>query len=55
MSDTPWMNVKETAEHLRVSERHIHRLTKDEALPVERVGKRLVFHKDQVDDWVKKR
>lgn len=53
MTDSPWMNPRETADYLRVSERHVHRLKEGKGLPHERVGKKVLFHRDEVDKWVK--
>jgi excisionase family DNA binding protein len=53
VSDTPWMNAKETAEYMKVSERHLHKLKDTAGLPHGRTGKKLVFHRDDVDTFMR--
>lgn len=52
MTETPWMNTGEVAVYLRVSARHVKRLIKEEGLPFSRIGRRLIFHKQKVDQWI---
>lgn len=52
MTDTPWMNAKEAAVYLRVSQRQVARLIKDRGLPFDRIGRRLIFHRDKIDKWI---
>ena len=49
---SPYLTTKQTARYLQISERNVHRLVEQKRLPVDRVGRRLVFHRDRLDDWV---
>lgn len=49
---SPYLTTKQTARYLQISERNVHRLVEEHRLPVDRVGRRLVFHRDKLDEWV---
>jgi excisionase family DNA binding protein len=49
---SPYLTTKQAARYLQVSERNVHRLMEQNRLPVDRIGRRLVFHRDKLDEWV---
>lgn len=51
MSETPFMNVKEVAFHLRKSTRSIYQMVSNRAIPFRRAGGTLLFHRDEIDRW----
>lgn len=55
---TPWLTFKEAAQYLRLGTRTLERYIAEREVPCHYVGsaarpKRL-FHKDELDEWVKK-
>jgi excisionase family DNA binding protein len=49
---SPYLSTKQAARYLQISERNVHRLIEQNQLPVDRIGRRLVFHRDKLDEWV---
>jgi excisionase family DNA binding protein len=49
---SPYLTTKQAAQYLQISVRNVHRLVEENQLPVDRVGRRLVFHRDKLDEWV---
>ncbi len=49
---SPYLTTKQAARYLQVSERNVYRLMEQNQLPVDRIGRRLVFHRDRLDEWV---
>lgn len=51
MSETPFMNVKEVAFHLRKSTRSIYQMVSNNTIPFRRAGGTLLFHRDEINQW----
>lgn len=49
---SPWLNVQEAAEYLRCTPKRIYDLTGQSRLPVHRDGSRLLFRRDELDEYV---
>lgn len=47
-----WMTTKEAAAYLRCSLSQIHILVSEKTIPVGRVGRKLLFSKRALDEWV---
>ena len=52
---SPYLTTKQAARYLQISERNVHRLIEQKQLPVDRIGRRLVFHREKLDEWVAER
>lgn len=50
-----WLNKKEVAAMIGVSERTIERMMADRKIPYYRVSKYPQFDKNQIDNWIEKR
>ncbi len=48
------MTMDELAEYLRISKSTLYKLAVENKLPGTKIGKRWRFHKDAIDDWVKR-
>jgi excisionase family DNA binding protein len=46
------MTVEEVSEYLRICRASVYRLVKRNKIPVSRVGKRLRFRKETIDEWL---
>lgn len=46
------MNVKEVAELLDVCDRTIYRLTEKNEIPHKKVGRRIIFHRGTIEQWL---
>jgi excisionase family DNA binding protein len=44
----------ELAEYLKISKSTLYKLATEDKLPGQKIGKRWRFHKDAVDEWVKR-
>jgi hypothetical protein len=58
-AQSPWLNVDEAAAYLRCAPKRIHELASERRrrpdeprLPVHRDGKRLIFRRDELDEYV---
>lgn len=53
-SDTTWLTLKELSEYIpsHPSESTIRRMVRDKAIPYSKAGKRLVFQKSDIDQWL---
>ncbi len=49
---TPWLTPDAAALHLGCGKRRIYDLVADDRIPVHREGNRLLFHRDELDDWI---
>jgi excisionase family DNA binding protein len=49
----PWMTAAETAEYLRAPLSRIRKLTMTGELPSEREGRRRLYHRDAIDEFVR--
>ncbi len=47
------MNVKELAKYLKCSESVIRNLIRDNAIPYFRIGYRINFNKEAINEWIK--
>ena len=50
----PYMNVASAAEYLGLSKGGMYRLVYDREVPHYKVGKRLSFRRDELDEWISK-
>lgn len=50
---SPWMTVPEAAEYLRCGVNRIRKLVMIEAIPVHRDGRRVLFHRDELDEYIR--
>jgi excisionase family DNA binding protein len=48
-SGSPWMSLKAAAEYLGVSERTVQRLSKRDLVRSETIGRRRLYHRDDLD------
>lgn len=46
------MTVEEVSEYLRICRASVYRLVKRNKIPVSRVGKRLRFRKETLEEWL---
>jgi excisionase family DNA binding protein len=51
--DSPWLSGREAAEHLRVSERTVQRMTARGRVRSSTVGRRRLYHRDELDALAK--
>lgn len=49
---SPWLNVDEAAEYLRCTRKRIYDLVSQSRLPVHRDGSRLLFRREELDEYV---
>lgn len=49
------LNIDELADHLHVARRHVEKLIKDGDLPVTMRGGRMLFVREEIDDWASQR
>lgn len=47
------VTVREIAEYLKVTERTIYRMVKDQKIPAFKVGGSWRFRLDEIDDWIR--
>jgi excisionase family DNA binding protein len=47
-----YMNANQTAEYLHVSIASIRRYVRDRVVPYSKVGNRVLFDREQVDQWI---
>ncbi|MHB1155875.1 MAG: helix-turn-helix domain-containing protein [Phycisphaerales bacterium] len=48
------MTMDELAAYLKISKSTLYKLATEDKLPGHKIGKRWRFHKDAVDEWVKR-
>jgi len=48
------MTIDELAEYLKISKSTLYKLAVENKLPGTKIGKRWRFHKDAIDEWVKR-
>ncbi|MBI1368227.1 MAG: helix-turn-helix domain-containing protein [Planctomycetes bacterium] len=48
------MTMDELAEYLKISKSTLYKLAVENKLPGTKIGKRWRFHKDAIDEWVKR-
>lgn len=49
---SPWLNVDEAAEYLRCAPKRIYDLVSQGRLPAHRDGKRLLFRREELDEYL---
>lgn len=53
MIESPWMTVEEVAEYLKTTPEALHQLrTRGDGPPAHKVGRRLLFWRDDINAWV---
>jgi excisionase family DNA binding protein len=52
-SPSPWMTAKQCAEYIGAGVGRIYDLSHVDAIPVHRDGSRLLFHRDEIDRWIR--
>lgn len=50
----PWLTVAEAADHVRGPRSRIYALVSKRAIPFEKDGSRLLFHRDELDAWIRR-
>lgn len=50
-----YMTLEEASEYLKLSKVTMYRLVTDKKIPVSRVGKKYLFVRERIDEWVIKR
>jgi len=48
------MTIDDLAEYLKISKSTLYKLAVENKLPGTKIGKRWRFHKDAIDDWIKR-
>jgi len=48
------MTIEALAEYLKISRSTLYKLVQDGRLPGQKVGKRWRFHKEAIDEWLKR-
>lgn len=51
-NNSPYMNVEECSEYLRMSKNSLYQLTSKKKIPHSKVGKNILFQKKNIDDWL---
>lgn len=49
---SPWLNADEAADYLRCSRKRIHDLVSQHRIPAHRDGTRLLFRRDELDEYL---
>jgi excisionase family DNA binding protein len=49
---SPWMTIDEVAEYLRWPKTRVQKLTAANAMPCRRHGRRILYRRDELDDWL---
>lgn len=52
-SASPWLSATEAAEYLRCALSRVRKLTSTGDLPCERDGRRVLYHRDQLDEYIR--
>jgi excisionase family DNA binding protein len=53
VSRSPWLNAPEAADYLRCKLSRVRKLTMTGELPVERDGRRVLYHRDRLDEYIR--
>jgi excisionase family DNA binding protein len=51
-ASSPWLTAEEAADRLRCKPKRIYDLVREDKLPVHRDGARLLFRRDELDEYV---
>jgi excisionase family DNA binding protein len=49
---SPWMNVDQAAEYLAWPKKRLYNLTQKSQVPHRKVENRLLFHREELDQWL---
>ena len=49
------LTIDELAEYLKISKSTLYKLAQEGSVPGQKVGKHWRFHKDAIDDWLRRR
>ena len=52
LDTSPWLTIDEAAEHTRLPKNTLYKLTAAGAVPHYKPGNRLLFRRDELDDWI---
>jgi excisionase family DNA binding protein len=52
MNDSPFLNISQAADFLRLSVPQIYRLTSEHRIPFIKCGKRVIFSADKLRKWM---
>ena len=52
--DSPWLNAIEAAEYLRCPLSRVRKLTMTGELPHGKDGRRVLYHRDQLDEYIRR-
>lgn len=55
MTESPWMNVEQTAEYVGLSTYTVRRLAKEGDLPAAKIGRSYRFKREDIDTYVRTR
>lgn len=50
---SPWLDVAGAADYLRCKPKRLHDLSSQRRVPVHREGSRLLFHRGELDEWIR--
>jgi excisionase family DNA binding protein len=50
---SPWLSADEAAEYLRCPTSRVRKLTMTNEIPCERDGRRVLFHRDALDEYIR--
>ena len=53
LSASPWMTASEAADYLRCPISRVRKLTSTGELPHEKDGRRVLYHRDQLDTYIR--
>lgn len=53
MSDPQVLTLAEVSAYLRIPSSTIYKLSREGALPAQKIGRNWRYHKDVLDDWLK--
>ena len=53
LKDKTVMTLPEVAEYLRIPSSTIYKLSREGALPAQKIGRNWRYHKDVIDEWLK--
>lgn len=53
MSDPQILTLAEVSAYLRIPSSTIYKLSREGALPAQKIGRNWRYHKDVLDDWLK--
>jgi len=51
-SEVPVLTVDEAAEYLRIPKSSLYKLAKEGKIPCQKVGRRWIFHRQVIDNWL---